>query len=308
MIIISEFMDDAAVDTLRQTHRVIYAPDLVDRPDDLQAHLANARALIVRNRTQVRRPLLDSAPNLACVGRLGVGLDNIDVDLCTARAIPVYAARGANDRSVAEYVITTAFVLLRGAYGVNARMIKGEWPRFECFGHEAEGKTLGLIGFGSIGQHTARLATACGMTPIASDPYLPSVAEAWQQVRRFDLPDLLATADIISIHVPLVPATRHLLNARTFSRMKTGALVINTSRGGVVDQAALADSLRQGHLGGCALDVYANEPLTADDACTFAGLDNIILTPHIAGVTQEANRRVSAMIAGKVLEHLQGRD
>jgi len=308
MIVISEFMDGAAVDTLQQVHSVVYEPDLFDRTDDLLANLATARALIVRNRTQVRQPLLDCAPELACIGRLGVGLDNIDAALCEERGIAVFIARGANDQSVAEYVIGTALALLRGAYAVNARMIKGDWPRGDCAGREARGKTLGLIGFGSIGQRTARLATAFGMTVVANDPHLPPTSEAWQLARQVDLPELLAISDAVSVHVPLIPATRHLLDRHAFNRMKPGAIVINSSRGPVIDEDALVDSLQRGHLGGCALDVYADEPLTAADGWKFAGLKNIILTPHIAGVTGESNQRVSAMIADRVLEHLQSRN
>ncbi|MCY4259337.1 MAG: hydroxyacid dehydrogenase [Rhodobacteraceae bacterium] len=308
MIIISEFMDDAAVKRLQRHHAVIYEPDLFDRPDDLRAGLGGARALIVRNRTQVTRALLDHAPMLECIGRLGVGLDNIDVARCGERDISVFIASGANDQCVAEYVIGTSLALLRGAYAVNAQMIRGDWPRNTCAGREAQGKTLGLIGFGAIGQRTARIAAAVGMVPIASDPYLPPDSEGWQFARQAGLPEILETSDVVTLHVPLLPETRHLLDANAFNSMKPGALVINTSRGDVIDEEALVDCLQRGHLAGCALDVYADEPLSVDSGRKFAGLDNIILTPHIAGVTRESIPRVSTMIVEKVLEHLQSRN
>ncbi|MEM7487689.1 MAG: NAD(P)-dependent oxidoreductase, partial [Pseudomonadota bacterium] len=170
MILITEFMDEAWVDWLRERAEVIYEPDLPDRPEALDELAKEAQALIVRNRTQVRGDLLYAG--FGCVGRLGVGLDNIDLDGCAAHGIAVYPATGANTLSVAEYVVTTAAMLLRGAYGMRTEMEAGTWPRAEAGrGREIAGKTLGLVGYGEIARATARLGAAWGMSCLASDPY-----------------------------------------------------------------------------------------------------------------------------------------
>lgn len=301
MILITEFMDDAWVDWLRERTEVTYAPDLPDRPDDLNRLAQKARALIVRNRTQVTGALLEAG--FSCVGRLGVGLDNIDLDGCKARAITVYPAHGANTLSVAEYVVTTAAVLLRGAYFLMPQMESGAWPRgLAGQGREIAGKTIGLVGYGAIARITADLARAMGMTAAAFDPHLHSDDPAWASTTAMPLADLLATSDVISLHVPLTRDTRHLINAQTLAAMKPGAVLINAARGGVVDEAALVVALRSGHLAGAALDVFEQEPLGREHP--FAGVPNLILTPHIGGVTAEANTRVSEMTARSIAGHL----
>ena len=304
MILITEFMDEAAVDRLRAAHPVTYDPGLADRQGDIPAMMAGVRALIVRNRTQVRAPILDAAPDLRCVGRLGVGLDNIDVAGCEGRGVTVYPATGANNLSVAEYVIGTAMALLRGAYAANDAMIAGEWPRQTCAGRELSGKVLGLVGFGAIARDTAERARALGMEVAAFDPFVPEGDPVWRTAGRLDLDTLLATADVVSLHVPLTEGTRHLIDARRIAAMKSGAVLVNAARGGVVDEPAVAEALKAGHLGGAALDVFETEPLTAEAAAIFAGVPILILTPHIAGVTVESNTRVSDLIADRVLAHL----
>ncbi len=304
MILITEFMDEAAVERLKAAHPTSYAPQLADRPEELASRVGGIQALIVRNRTQVTALLLAAASKLKVVGRLGVGLDNVDLDACTAQGVEVIPAIGANTLSVAEYVVTNALVLLRGAYQANARMLVGDWPRADCSGREASGRRLGLIGFGANGQETARLARALGMQAMAFDPMLPPGHPAWQVARSAKLDEIMEQADVISLHVPLTDQTRHLINADRLARMKTGAVVINAARGGVVDDAALAEALHQGRIAGAALDVFETEPLTQDAAQIFAGIHNLVLTPHIAGVTQDSNARVSAMIADHVLDRL----
>ncbi len=300
-IVISEFMDDSAVDALRRGFDVVYDPKLVDDMKALAAALADAEGLIVRNRTQVRPQLLTSGPGLRVVGRLGVGLDNIDVPACAARGIAVIPATGANALAVAEYVIGTAMLLLRGAYSSTAAVASGKWPRNALSnGRELAGKTLGLIGFGGIGQLTAKLARSLGMRVIASDAFLSPDDAAWRAADTPHMPvdELLGEADVVSLHVPLTAETRNLLDATRLARMKPGAIVINTARGGVVDEAALAAALRARQLGGAALDVFDPEPLPPGSP--LADAPNLILTPHVAGVTRESNTRVSAMIAERV--------
>ncbi|MBY4896634.1 hydroxyacid dehydrogenase [Cupriavidus sp. AU9028] len=305
-ICISEFMDEQAVATLAAGFDLHYEPSWADRREALLSALSEAAALIVRNRTRVDAELLERAPQLRVVGRLGVGLDNIDVAACQARGIRVIPATGANARSVAEYVVTTVAMLLRGAYASNTEMAAGQWPRARLSeGRETLGKTLGLIGFGDIGRLTAALAQAFGMRVIAHDPMLADVDPVWQSagVEPRALDALLAESDAVSLHVPLVPATRHLIDAQRLRQMKPGAVLINSARGGVVDEPALAAALREGRLAGAALDVFEQEPLPAGSA--LAGVPNLLLTPHIGGVTREANERVSMLIAQQVRKALE---
>ena len=305
-ILITEFMDEDAVSMLQERFDVTYAPDLADRQTDIPGLMSGVRGLIVRNRTQVTTELLDAGGDVECVGRLGVGLDNIDLEACAARDVTVYPATGANNLSVAEYVITNAMMLLRGAYFSGDAMRAGLWPRQACAGREIAGKSLGLVGYGAIAQQTAAMARALGMTIAAFDPFVPADHPAWAETQRCDLPALLAVSDVLSIHTPLTDETRHLIDATAMAAMKPGAVVINAARGGVLDDSAFAASVRAGHLGGGALDVFETEPLTADAGEIFAGLDNVVLTPHIGGVTEESNERVSKMIANVVAAHLAG--
>jgi (S)-sulfolactate dehydrogenase len=303
-IVISEFMDEAAIRASFAGRDVLYDPQLVDDPVRLAAALRDARALIVRNRTQVRGALLVNATRLEVVGRLGVGLDNIDVPACEARGIAVYPATGANDLSVAEYVITAALMLLRRAWFAAARVAAGEWPRTELMGRELAGKRLGLVGYGAIARVTGRMARDLGMSVAAYDPLLPTEHAAWQGALRQTLAQLLADSDVISLHVPLTDTTRNMIDSDAILAMRRGAILVNAARGGVIDEAALCTALRSGHLGGAALDVFAREPVDAANGALFAGIPNLILTPHIAGVTEESNVRVSAVTAEAVARHL----
>lgn len=303
-IVISEFMDEAAIGELLPGRDVLYDPKLVDRPADLATALADARALVVRNRTQVRGALLEAAPKLRVVGRLGVGLDNIDVDACRARDIAVCPATGANDVAVAEWAITAMLVLLRGAWSATPQVIAGEWPRMTTIGREVSGKTLGLVGLGGIARETATRAAALGLRICAADPLLPADHPAWTLAERVTLDELVQRSDVVSLHVPLTPETRDLFDATRIGAMRRGSLLLNAARGGIVDEAALAEALRSGHLGGAALDVFAQEPLSAAQGALFAGVPNLLLTPHIAGVTDESNVRVSRVTLEAVLRHL----
>ncbi len=304
-IVITEFMDEAAVARLKAKFDTRYDPGLVDRPEELPGAVKDTDVLIVRNRTQVRGAMLEGAGRLKCVGRLGVGLDNIDVEACKARDIAVYPATGANDLSVAEYVMTAAAMLLRKAWLSSDAVASGEWPRQKMIGGELAGRTMGLVGFGSIAREVAWRANAFGMQIAAFDPYLEATHPAWQMARNVSLDGLMDIADVVSLHVPLTDATRHMMGAGQFKAMRKGAILINAARGGVVDEEALAEALRGGEIGGAALDVFETEPLTAEAGKKFAGLANLVLTPHIAGVTEESNVRVSNLIADLVIAHLE---
>jgi (S)-sulfolactate dehydrogenase len=304
-VVVAEFMDERAVASLAAAHDVLYDARLVDDAARLQHEAATADALVVRNRTQVRGALLDALQRCRVVGRLGVGLDNIDVAACEARGIRVIPATGANARSVAEYVIAAALLLRRGAYGASADVAAGRWPRNALSeGREVGGCTLGLIGYGGIGRLTASLAHGIGMQVVAFDAQMDAEHPAYAAsgVRCVGLGELIATSDVVSLHVPLVESTRGLFDAARIAAMKPGAVLINTARGGIVDEVALAAALRSGRLGGAAIDVFGSEPLPA--APHFEGCPNLLLTPHIAGLSAQSNERVGTLIAQRVLEAL----
>lgn len=304
-VVVSEYLPDVYLDLLRSRYDVVYDPDLHgDRPR-LLAELADAEAVFIRNRTRIDDELVGAAPQMRVVGRLGVGLDNIDLEVCDRARVTVIPAVGANAVSVAEYVIGAMLVLMRGVYGMTPSMIAGEWPRQgHAFGRELSGKTLGLVGMGSIAREVATRAAGFGMMIVAHDPFLADDDPAWRTVGTRDLPTLLTESDVISIHVPLNDQTRNLIDSATLERMKPTAILINTSRGGTVDEAALASALRRGGIGGAALDVFESEPLGPEPAATFAGLPNLILTPHVAGNTHESVDRVARMIVEAVIDAL----
>jgi (S)-sulfolactate dehydrogenase len=306
-IVITEFLEPGAVAVLEKDFKVHWDRELWTKRADLEKLVRNLPALIVRNRTPVDRDLLAMAPKLKVVGRLGVGLDNIDVAECERRGIEVCSARGANATSVSEYAIAMAMTLLRGrAYRDTHRLVAGEWPREELGrGFELAGKTLGIIGLGSIGSTTARKARALEMRVTACDPYLPDTTESWNVAQKVSLDALLAGSDVITIHCPLNEETRGMIAGQQLSRMKKGAVLINSARGGIVDEPACAAALKSGHLGGAALDVFDYEPIKAAAGKVFAGIPNVILTPHISGVTIEANHRVSYMTVDSVARVLK---
>ena len=297
-ILVTEFMDARAVDSLRAGFEVHYDPGLHQDAAGIASRLGSARALIVRNRTRVGRDLLAAGPRLVAVGRLGVGLDNIDLDACAERGVSVHPATGANVVAVAEYVIAAMLMMLRGAYHATDRVLAGDWPRTDLIGREASGKTLGIVGFGAIGRAVAERATALEVDVAAYDPALAPGDPAWSapRVRRFgDLAAMLAACDVVTLHVPLTGATRHLIGAAEIAAMKPGACIVNTARGGVLDEAAVAQALASGRLGAAALDVFEDEPLPARSR--LAGIPNLYLTPHVAGLTVEANARTGDLVA-----------
>lgn len=305
-IVITEFLDPDAVEQLKADYDVHWDQDLWEKPDELAGLVPPIKALIVRNRTKVTAELLDAAPNVKVIGRLGVGLDNIDLGACASRGITVCPALGTNHVSVAEYVIATMLMLRRGSYQSNDRILSGEWPRQDMIGLEVAGRTIGLIGFGAIGQAVAERARALDMAVLAHDPFLLADDEAWSLATSVEIDELIRRSEIVSIHVPLTPDTKNLIDDKAIATMKSDAIVINTARGGIVDEAAVAAALRDGRLGGAALDVYETEPVTADWAARFADTPNLVLTPHIAGVTVESSRRISFATIENVKRVLEG--
>ena len=305
-IFISEFITAQALEQLRSQYHVVYEPEAYLDRAHLTTSLHSVDALIVRNLTRVDKDLLSGAPRLQVVSRLGVGLENIDQPLCAERKITVIPATGANAESVAEYVVGAALVLMRGMLPATTQTLGGSWPRAHYSGfHELSGKTIGIVGLGSIGRVSAKKARAFGLQCLAHDPALPgnSVDLDGPPVPLLPLEQLLANSDVVSLHLPLLPQTRGLFSALVLDQMKQGAFLINTARGSIVDELALADRLRSGRLGGAAIDVFEKEPTT--DLSHFANIPNLILTPHVSGLTHESNDRVCTLIANKVIQFLE---
>jgi (S)-sulfolactate dehydrogenase len=307
-ILISEFISSQALETLKAHHQVDYRPELYQDLDALRISLAKADGFIVRNLTKVNADLLKNADRLKVVGRLGVGLENIDLQTCAQKKIAVIPATGANADSVAEYVIGTSIALMRGFASASSETLAGTWPRLTFSSrHELADRVLGIVGFGSIGRIVAQKAIAMKMKCIAFDPAIQEshIELGTHAVPILSLHQVLQQSDVITLHLPFLPETKNLFNATTLDLMKAGAYLINTARGKIVDEIALAERLQSGRLGGAALDVFANEP--AKDLNHFKGIPNLILTPHIAGVTTESNERVSLMIAREVNSFLESR-
>ncbi|MGH7547505.1 MAG: phosphoglycerate dehydrogenase [Gemmatimonadales bacterium] len=270
--------------------------------EELERALASAHALIVRSETLVTADLLTRAPGLRVIARAGTGVDNIDVHAATRRGIAVMNAPGANTVSAAEHALGLLLGLVRHIPWAAEAMRRGEWDRKRFEGTELRGKTLGIVGLGRIGGHVAQLARAFGMQLLGHDPYLAPERAAELHVKLLPLDQLLRQADVVTLHVAHTEQTHHLINAERLKLMRPTAVLINTARGELVDEAALADAVRAKRIAGAAIDVFATEPLPADSP--LRQLDRVILTPHLAASTAEAQERVSLEICTAVRDAL----
>ena len=304
-IMITEFMEFEQVNEMSKIHNVIYEPEIYLNTTEIIEKINNIDALIVRNKTKVTKNMLSLAKNLKVIGRLGVGLDNIDTDFCKKNKISVVIAEGANANSVCEYVLMGILTLFRGTRLSTEKIINGEWDRKENTGFEIENKILGIVGIGTIGRIVAKKAGNLGMKLIGTDIEISDDDEIWNDlnIQCASIDEVLQKSDVISLHVPLTKNTKNLFGKKEFEKMQKGSFIINTSRGGIIDEKALLDSLNKMHLGGAMLDVFENEPLNSPNK--FAKFDNVILTPHIAGLTNQSNSRVSKMITKHILDFLK---
>jgi D-3-phosphoglycerate dehydrogenase len=298
-------MEGPALDRLATQHPTLIDHRLWADLSRLKAELAEARALMVRNQVRVDAELLQAAPRLEVLGRVGVGMDNVDVESASARGIVICYAPDENAVSVAEHVFALMLGLARRIPSADRSVRAGRWERREHKGFELHGKTLGILGLGKIGCRVALRARAFGMAVRAYDPYLSAhhlnVTETGAELGSLE--EVLGGAEIISVHLPLTDETRGLLGAQGLSQMKPGAVLINTSRGGIIDEAALYEALASGRLGGAALDVREAEP--PGDAPLHT-LDNVLFTPHVAAWTREAQEKVLETVCGDVDRVLQG--
>ena len=264
-------------------------------PEDLPKVLPEYDGMVVRSRTKVRQPLIDVCPNLKVIVRGGVGLDTIDAEYARSKGITVMNTPMASSASVAELAVGYMFALARSIYQAAGSIKAAKWEKKLFEGDEIGGKTLGLIGIGNIGKEVARRANALGMTVVAYDPYV----QAADGVTLVTLDELLAAADYISLHLPKTKESAGMIGKDQFAKMKNGVRIINCARGGIVDEAALYDALTSGKVAGAALDVYAEEPPTD---WKLMKLPNVIGSPHIGAATHEAQGRVGAEVADKLID------
>ena len=288
---------------LAQTRSVLREPDAWQTAAGLAAAASRARALVVRNRSRVDRGLLAACPRLRVVARAGVGLDNIDVAAAQARGVAVIAPLGANAVSVAEHTLALALALARRVVPVDRGCRAGDWDR--AAGRELSGAAWGLLGAGATGLASGRLAAAIGARVLVYDPFAgPRAAElAAAGIRLAPLDEVLGTAEILSCHLPGGAATHHFVDAALLGRMRRGALFINVGRGSVVDEAALVAALMSGRLGGAGLDVREQEPPRPGP---LERLDNVVLTPHVAGITGQSQERILRVLAAGISAVLDG--
>jgi D-3-phosphoglycerate dehydrogenase / 2-oxoglutarate reductase len=301
-ILVAEPVAHEGMDLLRERHEVDERPGL--SPDQLVEILPEYDALVVRSQVKVDARLIAAGSRLVVIGRAGVGVDNVDIEAATRAGITVVNAPTGNTIAAAEHTLAMLFALSRRIAPADASMRRGEWKRSQFTGIELRGKTLGIIGLGKIGQAIALRARAMEMTVVASDPFASAEQAANLGVELLDFDELVARADIVSVHVPMTRTTRGLVNAATIERMKPGALLLNVARGGVVDEAAVADALRSGKLGGAAIDVFEAEPPTGSP---LLDAPNCLLTPHLGASTAEAQVAVAEEVAVQVLDVLDGR-
>jgi D-3-phosphoglycerate dehydrogenase len=299
-VVVAEKISSSAVDLLREPRWTIVTPDQVE--GKLAAQLQSADALIVRSAVQVDADLLEHARKLRVIGRAGVGVDNIDLDAATRKGIAVMNTPGANAIAVAEHALALMLAMARHISRANELMHAGKWEKKSLQGTELRGKTLGIVGLGRIGMEVARRARAFGMEIVAHDPFVSTAVAKEQGIRLAKLEEVYAAADYLTLHVGLTPQTAGMINADSVKRMKRGVRLVNCARGELVDEAALAQAVKQGLVAGAALDVFIDEPLKNSP---LTAVENIILTPHIAGSTNEAQEAVGYQIAMQVKEYLK---
>jgi D-3-phosphoglycerate dehydrogenase / 2-oxoglutarate reductase len=273
--------------------RPLTAEELVPLVGDVDA--------IVAGLDEYAAPVFAAAPRLRALARYGVGVDRVDLDAAAAHGVSVARTPGANSLAVAELAVGLVFAVARGIPFLDASVRSGGWPRQE--GRELTGGVFGLIGFGAIGRLVAERARGLGMTPVAYDPMLPDAVFEAAGVERLDLDTLCERSDVVSLHVPLLPETAHILDARRLALLPEGAIVVNTARGGLLDEGAARTLLDEGHLHGVAIDVYEAEPPSSSP---LVGHDRVVSTPHAGGHTAGAVRRMTDQSIDAVIAMITG--
>jgi D-3-phosphoglycerate dehydrogenase len=301
-IVIADVLPSSAVEILRSVPGWTIDARAGRSPGDLRRDVAHADAIVVRSATTVDSALIDAAPRLRAIARAGTGVDNVDVAAATSRGIVVMNAPGANSVSVAEHAVALMLALSRAIPAADAAMKRSVWDKKRLTGAELRGKTIGIVGLGRIGQEVAARTRAFGMTLVAHDPFISEQVAAGLGIELLQLDDLCARADYISLHVPATPETRHLFNAARLARCRPGVRIVNTARGELIDEAALAEALEKGHVAGAGLDVFETEPPVDS---TLTRLPQVVATPHIAASTAEAQEQVGIETAVALRSFLQ---
>lgn len=299
-ILVADDLAEEGLQLLRQCGEVTVRKGMDE--STLREALAGVHALVVRSATQVTERSLELASDLVLVGRAGIGVDNIDVAAATQRGIVVMNTPEAGATTTGEHAIALLMAMARNLAAADASVRSGRWEKSRFTGVEVTGKTLGVLGLGRIGRVVADRGRGLGMVVAAHDPFV-SQEHAPAGVRMVTFGELLALSDFLSVHVPLIDASRHLLGRAEFAAMKPGARLVHAARGGIVDEAALCEALQSGHLGGAALDVFETEPLPADSPLRAA--PNLLLTPHLGASTHEARKGVSVAMAQQVVMALR---
>ena len=276
---------------------------IVSNPKEYADHLSTAEALIVRSAVKVTAAVLEKAPVLRVIGRAGVGVDNVDLEAATAAGILVMNTPGGNAVSVAEHTLALMLAMARSIPQANASTRSGKWEKKKFLGNELRGKTLGIVGLGSIGREVVRRAKPFEMRVVASDPYVTAQSAADLGVELLELPSLYAQSDYISLHMALTPETQGMISDAAFAGMKGGVRIVNCARGELIDGPALVRALKSGKVAGAALDVFPVEPPPPGDP--LLSFDNLIATPHIGGSTEEAQEIVGVRIVEQMVEYLQ---
>ena len=301
-ILVAEPLAEEGLALLRSQAEVDYAPKL--KRDELLRRLMGAQALVVRSGVKVDKQVIAAGTQLVVIGRAGTGLDNIDLIAAREAGITIVNAPDANPAAAAEHALGLLFALARHIPAADASLRRGEWRRADFIGTELAGKTLGIVGLGRIGLGLAARAAGLQMTMLGADPFVSAGQALEYRVRLVELGELLSRSDFVTLHVPLMPSTRTMLGKAELATMKASAMLINTARGGLVDESALAAALSEGRLAGAAIDVFADEPLAPDSALRSA--PHTVLTPHLAASTREAQVRAGVQTAQAVLDVLAG--
>jgi D-3-phosphoglycerate dehydrogenase len=301
LIVIADDLPKTAVDLLRAEGWSVDARS-GRTPEQLIADLKDAEALVVRSATKVTAEIIAGAPKLRAIARAGTGVDNVNVEAASARGIVVMNAPGANSISVAELAMAQLLALARKLPAADASMKQGKWDKKSFLGEEVRGKVLGLAGLGRIGQEVARRAQSFEMTVIAHDPFIATQVAEGLGIELVSLDELCARTDYLSLHMPATPQTKHTFNAARLAKCKKGLKLINTARGELIDEAALADAIKSGHIGGAALDVFTAEPTTDH---TLQQLPQVVASPHIAASTKEGQELVGVETASALRDFLK---
>ena len=304
-ILITEFMEGKSIEILKTKFDVTFDQDLSNNPSKLKKIISNFDILIVRNKTQVKKEVLENTTNLKFIGRLGVGLDNIDTEYCKNNNIYVQPATGMNADSVAEYVINSALSLLKNIPIANTETQKGNWPRNSIISRELKDKTIGILGFGLIGRKVAKISQIFDANVIAFDPYVDQNIAKKFKTKLETLENVLNNSHVISLHIPLTQETNNLINNESIKLMKKKPIIINSSRGGIINEEHLIDAYLNNQISGFALDVFQNEPVQHNILEKINPTFNCIITPHNAGVTEESNIRVSQFIAESIITYFK---